>query len=201
MHCALPACDHKVATGFRLCLTCRDALRGGVRSLPGLFRECERRLVPGPRGLTQRLSRVNRPAGIVLNEAAVHARAEMQSVLVSWCALVAEERRVPGPAGLGVADLAAYLDLHLTWLAAHPAAADLAREVAQLVALADTALNPGAAPPVALGPCSRPGCSRTVQLRHDERELVRCAAGHVFAPHEWLALSLRARRAEPEPAA
>ncbi|MDF5753541.1 hypothetical protein [Spongiactinospora sp. TRM90649] len=199
MHCDLAPCDRPVAPGFRLCLACRNALRVSLRSLPGLFRECERRLVPGPRGLTQRLSRLSRPSGIVLNEAAVHARAEMESVLASWCALVAEERRTHGPAGLGVPELTSYLELHLTWLAAHPAVGDLVSEVANLVTLANTVLEP-AASPVALGTCSRPGCPRTVHLRHDEGDLVRCTAGHVFAPHEWLALSLRTRRAEPEPA-
>ncbi|GII54399.1 hypothetical protein Pth03_27880 [Planotetraspora thailandica] len=196
MLCHGSLCNRRVSPGFRLCQECRQALRTGLCSLPGLFRECERRLAYLPCSSTQRVSGTG-PKGIALNEAAMNARAKIADVLSSWCALVAAQKQVAGPGVVGVSDLAAFLERHLDWLAAHPAVGEFVAEIAQLVETGQAVIEPGRARPRALGPCDRTGCGHTVYLRYDDGAQVRCTAGHSWLPHEWLALSLHIRQASP----
>lgn len=197
MLCESPGCAGPVATGQRLCPGCERTAREELLRLPGLYGECEAALVPVPTGPAQRITRT-RAVGLNLNEAAVNARSDILDILSSWSAMVAHQRRVTPPARV-VERLVAFLDGHFDWLSRHEAAADFAAEIHDLAARARAAIEraPAARP---LGPCGRKGCGEVVSVirRGDGRDEVRCGAGHVWRSHEWLALSLRMRRAAGE---
>ncbi|MEU7907449.1 hypothetical protein [Actinoplanes sp. NPDC049118] len=167
-----------------------------LRRLPELYLDCEGRLVGSRRGLVERVTST-RSVGIALNDDAVRIRTDILDVLSSWCTLVIEDLRVPGPENRTVTGLARTLDRHLTWLAGHPAAGDFAAEVLELAATARRVIDHGSAQPRLLGTCERPGCTSTVYLRPDNSpgNRVSCAAGHVWQPHEWLSLSRRMHHA------
>ncbi|WP_055477905.1 hypothetical protein [Sphaerimonospora mesophila] len=192
MLCESPDCSHRPATGFRLCAECREAVRGELRSLPGLHRECALRLVDVPDGIAQRVTWTRQP-GLDLNEAVVEVRSDIIGVLSSWCGLVAQERGVAAPGPRSADVLAAFLDGHLAWLARHPAARDFAAEIRRLAEKARAAIERGSGRPRPLGPCDRPECGQIVYAARlsDGRRQVRCDGGHVWQPHEWLSLSLR----------
>jgi hypothetical protein len=66
------------------------------------------------------------------NAAAADVRSDIRDILAAWGHLVAEKRRtVPPPPE--VPQLVGFLDRHLDWLAAYPAAADFSEELAGLV--------------------------------------------------------------------
>jgi hypothetical protein len=142
--------------------------------------------------------------GISLDQAALTMRSDILDVLSSWCALVVQERGVPGPRRRTAHDLAAFLGRQLPWLAGHTAAGDFTTEVCQLAGSARQAAEHGTPRPRPLGPCDRPGCASTVYLHGlgtDSRGRVGCASGHVWQPHEWLWLSRRMQHRSPGPRA
>ncbi|MFG3254479.1 hypothetical protein [Streptomyces sp. NPDC048172] len=199
-HCASPSC--RAAGGKSLCRPCRDRLRRELSGLPELYEEC----APGLARDFAPLERVSgsRGSAAPVSEPRLRARSAVLSVLASWSDLVLSERGTDGPHRaehrdrpdrLEVTALAAFLLVHLEWLAEHPAAGDFAEEVAQVTGAVRQAIQPEAAAPAELGPCGRPGCGSplTAVASRGAPGRVRCAAGHVWEPHEWLRLPHRRR--------
>ncbi|MFF3781157.1 hypothetical protein [Streptomyces sp. NPDC001933] len=88
---------------------------------------------------------------------------------------------------------------HLDWLITHSAASDFTHEVAMLVRAAEKAARPDSAPQIDLGPCVHPGCdsqmyAQTPSTGEGPSPDVRCDAGHVWPPHQWLLLARRLNR-------
>jgi hypothetical protein len=202
--CEAPACRadldiRALSLGLRLCAACRDRLARQLSRLPALYKECEETLLHRADHSAGRVSG-RWPGGICLNEGAVTVRSNMTDVLASWCEMVVGERGVPRPGRRTVGQLAAFLRTHLEWLSAHPAAADFAAEVAKLVAAASDVTCPDPILTMDLGPCAEPGCQRILRatIRGPDQSLtqqVRCDAGHIWLPHQWLLLGRRIERA------
>ncbi len=182
----------RVAPGRRICLDCRDRVEEDLIELPGLYELCAYML--DPRHHHQMRERVNghRPRGIALNDTVVTIRSDILGVLASWCALVSNERGVTGPDELSIRRLTTFLAIHLNWLTEQPVAPDLVDEIAALSRSANEALRPSAGRSLELGRCARPGCDRAVRAEgHAEGDppyQVRCDAGHVWTPDQWLQL-------------
>jgi hypothetical protein len=178
--------------GLRLCTSCRSQLADHLASLPRLYRACEQALEVS-REHPLRAIRGRRSTGICLDDLTVSARGDTIRVLTSFCEMVVDERRVPGPGGLDVATLVSFLRAHLDWLTAHCIAADFAGEIAGLVAGLRQVLNPAQVRTIDLGPCSRDGCGRMVRASisvtsRRPAPRVRCDAGHTWHPRQWLDL-------------
>jgi hypothetical protein len=179
--------------GLRLCRDCLTRTRKNLASLPGLYEECAHAMGPAPRhGVSEKVSGSKTPHN-PLNEAAVEARTRVRSVLASWTRLVIDERGLTARRG-EVGQLARFLALHLEWLAARPAAADLVGQIDELVAGVLGAVDAGAAVRrIEIGECIEPGCGGTlvarVQASGEGPPEVGCDAGrHVWWPHQWLLL-------------
>ena len=136
--------------------------------------------------------------GIRLNEEVMATRADMRLVLASWSDLVAETRAVPPP-DRTVPAMARFLAGQLPWLAEHPAAGDVADEVAVLTRSASTAGRPSPWHRIRLGDCVVPECpGRLVALVRDRDGAVPSAitcdtsAGHTWPPQLWHTLGGRA---------
>ncbi|WP_228983665.1 hypothetical protein [Streptomyces sp. DH12] len=178
----------------------RERLAADLAELPRLYAEMEYLMGPVATGPTQRVSGT-RSTDRVFDEAAAAARSAVVGVLASWAGVAVEtygsplpERRVP--------ELAAFLARHLDLLAGHPAAADMAGEIAQVTDGARRIVRPDGVRRVRVGACVRDGCGSEVVVTtggSDGRAReVRCRAGHVWQPHEWL--DLRGRMAAGQPA-
>lgn len=113
--CVAPCCRHAAALRSRLCAACRDELAERLRDLPVYYA-----------GLDH-----GRGPGTPLSPHAVVARSVIRGVLASWTYLVVNGRAVPRPTR-SVAGMAEFLHQHVEWLGAHPAAAEIAREIAEL---------------------------------------------------------------------
>lgn len=181
----------RVDAGRTVCAACRSRVEEDLVELPGLYELCAYMLDLRRHHLRERVSG-HRPRGIVLNDTVVTIRSDILGVLASWCALVANERGVTGPDELSIRRLSSFLAIHLTWLTEHPSAPDLVDELAELRRSADEVLRPSAGHSMELGRCARPGCGRVVRAEgHAEGEpphQVRCEAGHVWTPDQWLQL-------------
>jgi hypothetical protein len=168
-----------------------------------MYQACEQ-VLEFRRNHTAARTRVSggRPEGIRLNEAAVELRSVMASVLRSWADVVTDHRSGPGPASPEIGPVACFLTTNLDWLAAHPAAADFAGEVAALVAAADKVLNPDEGRRVELGRCLETDCERTIyaSVRTGPEAPVHqvgCDGGHTWQVHQWLQLGWRLGRTQP----
>lgn len=116
--CAVPHGEpRRAATRSRLCVACRDRLDQQLRGLPDLYTALERTRVPG----------------VPLSPRMVELRVAFRGVLASWSQLVAGGRGVARPVR-SVAGMAEFLSRHADWLGAHPAAAEVAAEIGELVA-------------------------------------------------------------------
>ncbi|SEG87422.1 hypothetical protein SAMN05216223_11893 [Actinacidiphila yanglinensis] len=216
LHGALPAagatracgrCHEEAGAGERgtpsgpvLCGRCVERLRTDLCRVLALHEDAEQALVRTPASLRQRVSG-SRSVGIVLDDESVAVRSAIRALLLSWTRLVADERGVRGAGDTEVRGLLRFLAGHLDWLARHPAAPDLADEVADL--LASAGVRTGAVPePVApLGPCPQPGCGGTLRApgapaggEPPAARLVRCEYGHGVSPRQWFLLAERTRR-------
>jgi hypothetical protein len=174
-----------------ICGGCRERLEEDLLELPALYELCAHMLDLRRHHLGERVSG-HRPRGIALNEAVVTVRTDILGVLASWCGLVSAERDVPGPDELGIRQLTTFLSIHLGWLGEHPSAPDLVDEVTEIARSAQELLRPPTGRPLTLGQCARPGCEELVRAEgHADGEPVyrlSCAAGHAWAPDEWLLL-------------
>lgn len=177
----------------RLCRVCRVRLRTSLAALPRLHEACANELIPARRWMRERVTGGS-PAGIALRENVAKARSDAHAVLVAWASLVVEERRVRGPQGREVAPVVAFLQRHLDWLSAHPAAGDFADEVAGLESALGDVIDPGAAAGFAVGRCDQPDCAEPVLVQFEVgdpgRPPVSCAAGHRVPPERWLRMGL-----------
>jgi len=163
--------------------------------LPELYTACGNALDSRRYAFAPQTSRRS-PGGLRLNEPAMRVRADITGVLSSWVLTVVDERSVSGPRHTGVEVLAAFLEHHLDWLAAHTAAVDLAEEVAQLVAAGGRVLDPRPTRQVELGPCVEDDCDRVLRSRVQVRNgtvthEVGCDAGHTWPLQQWLLLGRR----------
>jgi hypothetical protein len=186
----------RVVAGSRLCRACRDELATGLESLPGLYRECGRRLGGSDRPRSNAAGSGSMP-GMPFNAAAADVRARILSVLGSWSGMVAEERRVTAPER-SVGALATFLSRHVDWIAAHAAATEATDEVAQLARAARRVAYPNPVRRVAIGGCVEVGCGgELVAFVHPQEPLlpaeIRCDAdrSHSWLEHHWMQLSHR----------
>ncbi|MGI5341733.1 hypothetical protein ACQEVS_32170 [Streptomyces sp. CA-181903] len=154
-----------------------------------------------PRRVVEKVSERGSP-GIPLDIRVLDARSEIRSVLTGWAALVREQRGVAAPAR-DTAALTAFLARHADWLAAHPAAADLAAETGELIRAAWSALSGHRDRHVVVGTCVRPGCSGRLAARLGTRApgeaAIVCSAdpGHTWSPETWHTLGPRGERPGP----
>jgi hypothetical protein len=195
-----------VLDGRRLCAACSSRLADGVRELPALHLVCGAALGRNAaRGLSEKITGGPMP-GLAFNDVAAEARARIVATLAMWSGLVADERRCEAP-GRQVRPLADFLLANLTWLTAHPAAADMSVDVARTVGIARRAADPEAVKRIVVGPCVVPGCDGALAAtvrpdradragrtgrtgRADEEARVRCSTdpGHTWDRHEWTRL-------------
>ena len=177
----------RVVPGIELCGECRDRAEESLVELPELYEMCAYVLDPRRPQPRERVSG-SRPHGIVLRDAVVTVRSDILGVLASWCGLVTTERGVAGPDELSIRRLTTFVQVHLTWLVAHPAAADFADELGDLSDAAREVLAPDTDVEFDLGPCTRPGCAWTVRAEGHPPRRIRCDAGHEWPPEQWLLL-------------
>jgi hypothetical protein len=174
-----------------ICAGCRERLEEDLLELPALYELCAHMLDLRRHHLGERVGG-HRPRGIALNEAVVTVRTDILGVLASWCGLVSVDRAVPGPDELGIRQLTTFLTIHLGWLSEHPSAPDLVDEVMEIATSAQELLRPRAGSPLTLGQCARPGCEEVVRAEGyvdgEPPYRLSCAAGHAWAPNEWLLL-------------
>lgn len=187
----------RAAHGLQLCDVCVDRLVADLTRIPGLHAECEEVLVQPRRKWRERV-RESDHGDIQLDQAALGARSAIIGVLSSWVALVAEERGIGAPRRRQAEPLAAYLRLHVDWLAAHATAPDFAAEIAELAGVAHTAARPKPVLRFTAGSCTTAGCRHTVQATiypEDESQphQVACDAGHSVPRHQWLLLAREAQ--------
>ncbi|MEV0325626.1 hypothetical protein AB0H63_04130 [Micromonospora echinospora] len=179
--CAGPECPAGAATGSPLCPTCATRLGQALRRLPALYRQCGERHLPSRAPAWQRPPRAGRPGPTgPLHAGATDARHAIETVLASWAGLTAQATGAPPPRRI-VADLSRFLLDRLDFLLRHPAAGDLAAEVAALVTEAERVLHPERGRH--LGSCVVPGCEgRLTGGRQPDPLRVTCDAD---ATHEW----------------
>jgi hypothetical protein len=112
---------------------------------------------------------------------------------------VAEERRLTPPQRT-VGDLTRFLLGNLSWLAAHPAAPELSREVTETARIARRVADPQPLHRVPVGDCVEPGCrgSLAALVRSGGDRLsgeVVCSAddAHRWSTQDWARLGSRIR--------
>jgi hypothetical protein len=184
-------------SGAQLCPVCVNGITDDLAAIPGLYAECGR-ILGGAGASGERTSAKGSAApGLPFNATAAEARSSIMSILVSWCALVTEERQVTAPSR-EVGPLARFLARHAAWLSAHDAAGDASRELAKAARQARWAAHGGQVRRVRVGRCVADGCpGELIAAVHPERastpaEIVCTSdAAHRWAGHEWLGLSRR----------
>jgi hypothetical protein len=160
-------------------------------------------MVRFPQAFTQRVA-AGGTSGLVLDERVTSARRDILAVLASWSGLVADERGLARRPGRDAGELTAFLAVHLDWLLAHPAGASFLSELRDAAASAAAAVRgSGDGLGVELGRCVEEGCdqimvaargggsSSSSGLSESSGLSVRCAAGHAWAPRQWLRLARR----------
>jgi hypothetical protein len=193
----------RAVAGTSLCLNCRTRLSEALLRLPALYQECGERhfrartpawaTPPTPR--QQPVSTLHAPAA--------DFRRAVLGVLASWAGLTVQTTGARAPRR-AVDELCAFLHGHLGFLVRHPAAAELAAEVADVHDRAERVARPEQAGHTAVGPCVAAGCGGRLTARpaRDRRDpaRVRCDTdpAHSWSGPEWLTLG---RRTETAPAA
>lgn len=193
------------ASSSRLCGSCVRDARRAVGELSALYRACEPTPAAAgwnPYGKISSSRRVDLP----LNETAMAVRADILTLLASWAGLVAMERGL-GPEqrpARNVDALCAFLGHQVTWLAAHPAAADFVEETARLAQRARSCATRDGQARIEIGRCVVSGCDAPVHALTNADAAatgtsVSCAAGHRWPPSHWILLAkrLRVRQAAP----
>jgi hypothetical protein len=182
-----------------------ERVRRDLAEVPELYRRCESLLVRFPPAFAQRVAGGGR-TGLVLDEGVTEARRDLVAVLASWAGLVADERGVRRP-GRDAGELAAFLAVHLDWLLAHPAGSCFAAELRDAAAAAREVSRSGPGAGVELGPCVAEGCEHVMVAARVSSSAspsscsgleVRCAAGHAWAPRQWLRLARELEGRVPE---
>ncbi len=183
-----------------LCAACFSALDTHLARIPRLYAEMEQFLAPSTARAVVRVSGGSPTATLPVRHQVVQARTTLRSTLSTWSALVTDERGVTAPPR-EIQPMAAFLRRHLTWLAHHPAAHDLAVELDEAVRLARRCVQSGQSRQVQVGPCRKAGCSgNLVAHMHSggpgPASEIRCDSdpAHRWAPHEWHAFIPRPAR-------
>lgn len=181
----------------RLCLRCFLELKCEIEELPRLYEECGRMLGAS---LAPRQERITGggPAGMPFNAAAAEARSGVLADLACWSGLVVDERRLAPPRRT-VQSLSDFLLRHADWLAAHPAAAEVTKELMWSAAAARAVVRPGVCHRRRVGPCVVTGCEGSLTAfdgSADSRFEVRCDADpeHAWSGRKWTQLSGALRR-------
>jgi hypothetical protein len=189
--------------GVRLCERCARFLAEEIEHIPRLYEECSLVLTGGSSSMVQERTSGGPLPGMPLNEAAVETRAAMLATLGAWSGLVAEERGLHAPSR-AIPQLTRFLLRNFMWLAAHPAVADLEREVTQLVRRARRTIGTDPVRRVHVGVCGANGCEgsllATLNDHHAGRPMhIRCDAepSHSWASEEWTRLRRAMRRSSP----
>nr|ACN39741.1 SibR [Streptosporangium sibiricum] len=179
--CAAPRCPVTVTAGSPLCPACVARLGRDLRRLPSLYQQCGERHPHSTAPAWQAPPRAGRPGPTVpLHAGATDARHAIETVLASWAGMIAQATGAAPPRRV-VADLARFLLARFGLLQRHPAAGDLAAEVAVLVADAERVLRPERGRP--LGGCVVPGCKGRLTGGTQPQNLqVTCDAD---AAHRW----------------
>ena len=183
---------------------CRESLTADLWRLDPLYTECGDRLTEMPGNARERTSGGPMP-GMPFNTAAADTRSAILGTLAAWGGLLVEERRIRAPRR-SVPALVATIDRHLDWLAAHPAAGDLSRELAAVVRRARRTAGPDEVRRIAVGPCVENGCpgALTAFVPRDSARAgtaeIRCDADpdHRWPDERWVEMSVPA--ADPAPA-
>ncbi len=194
-----------VIPGLRLCPECARRLSAHLQSIPRLYEECAR-VLSGSGQCRERTSGGGMP-GLPFNATAADVRSAMLGILVSWSALVVEERRVTAPRR-DIRSLAAFLSTHADWLAAHAAASEVSQEMAAVVRWARKVAFSEFPRQVRVGKCTEAGCPGDLvamlrpQSRASSARIV-CGAdpGHAWTGDQWLQLNRRMYRAPTSAAA
>lgn len=201
--------------GLLLCYGCADRIGSDAIAAAEACAELAEWLAPG--GTGQGRGGVNPHPSLTLHDGVVEVRNLIRSQIVAWSKLVHEQRRVrlpwewrivrlpagvEGPArrvrqGLAnTRSLAQLIQTHARWLAAHPAAADCAEELSDLVAAARRVTNPSGTRVIEIGPCPMEGCGGTLRgLLRRQASLIPSSVtcdtepGHEWTSADWLALA------------
>lgn len=186
--CGRPLTPAKISCGQRLCTPCRRLTVKCLNSLPHLYQACEQ-LLEARRASSIKVVRGRSTTGIVLDDATVEVRSDMEHQLASWCEMIVQERDVAGPGSRDVRKLALYLQAHLDWLMTHVAVGDFAEEISALVANTEQVLNPAAHRTVDLGSCMWDGCGQVLRVTisnvsQGAEAQVSCDAGHTWLPRQ-----------------
>jgi hypothetical protein len=177
-------------------------VRDNIIELTRLYEEFESGLIRFPFSIEERVGGGD-VKGLCLNEASINARFDIIAVLATWSGMVAEERRLTRPTSRDVPSLAAFLTRNLDWLLAHVSGPDFADEIVTMTATARRAGRPGSVHRP-LGCCAEEDCQGALYatgITEDARSpvQVRCEAGHMWQPYEWLLLASRVRGQESQP--
>jgi len=125
----LPA---RAADGLYLCQRCAGLVKQDAWGAASLYVDLEEAMASAAPRPSDGSSHVGMPSGVDLHPIAVEARGIIRSTLVSLCRMVAEELGIALPADT-VPEMAKYLARHARWLAAHPAAGEIAGELRDVV--------------------------------------------------------------------
>ncbi len=176
---------------LRICTGCREVIEEALIELPALFEMCADVLDLGLSDLRELVSET-RQRGINLCETAVSVRSQILDALVAWSWFVTSARGVRGPGEYAIRELVSFLCVHLQWLCQHPGAPALVDELTDLTAAVTASLGQNTYVRAEVGTCPLPACEATVYAEAPregaEAYEVACEAGHVWAPHRWLAL-------------
>lgn len=184
-------------SGTRLCAACTRSLARDLRALPQLYEHCG--LLLGGRDSAPAAVRTGGGPfpGLPFDTSAADARAAIVTVTASWSGLVAEERRITPPPRT-VRSLAEFLLRHLSWLLAHPAGAELGKEVAETADAARRVADPKSPRRIRIGNCVEPDCAGSLTAlvssgtAMSSAEVVCSSEGaHRWAAREWARLGSR----------
>lgn len=178
----------------RLCLRCRRDLTADLTVLSKAYVACESALVRnGPRSLDK--VRTTRGMGIVLDAEVVELRHSIVRLLTAVAARIARDLDLSLPIDRDVEALAQFVREHRDDVAAHPAAGRIRDAIHRL---AESARRVAHQEPDEyrrqLGQCQHEGCDQAVFATRGDPSAstalkVTCEAGHIWAPHQWLALA------------
>jgi hypothetical protein len=192
--------------GLRLCRGCRERLVARLEELPHLHEACGRVLSAGNSQGPREIRAGSPSQGLPFNGAAADVRAEIMAFLSSWCGLVAQGRGTTAPER-AVWALAAFLRRHADWLAAHPAAAEAADEIARLTGRARRVAYPDQIRRLKVGACVEAGCDGELVawIRAQETTApgkIQCEAEprHCWTGQQWAQLRRAMRRTSRTPA-
>jgi len=186
--CGRPLTRAKISRGQRLCTPCGKLVTKRLDSLPQLYQACEQ-LLEARRVCSIKVVRGRSATGIVLDDATVEVRSDVEHRLASWCEMIVQERDVARPGSRDVPKLTLYLQAHLDWLMTHVAVGDFAEEISTLVTKAEKVLNPVSHRTIDLGPCMSDGCGRELHVTISDASQggearVICDAGHTWLPRQ-----------------